>query len=113
MVDRARGEARDKARDSHNPLDVLTANAIPASLGLEQAGAVMETDRTKWLVALCTAGWLFKSQANVHSTIFSVGAIICLVMGKVRGHPLLSRGVEVLLPSPNLSDQPPPVARRF
>ena len=91
MVDRALGEARDKARDSHSPLDVLTANAIPASFGLEQAGAAMETDRTKWLVGLVTAGWLFQSQADVHSACFAIGSILALVLGKVRGHPLRSR----------------------
>ena len=83
MVDRKLGQPRDKVRDSHHPVDILTRNAIPASFGLEQAGELMETDKTKWLMLVATACWLFNSDCDVRSTCFAVGGIGAAMLGKV------------------------------
>jgi hypothetical protein len=83
MVDRMPGQLRDKARDSHHPVDILTRNAIPASFGLEQAGVLMETDKTKWVILVATAGLLVNSDCDVRSTCFAVGGIGTAVLGKV------------------------------
>ena len=76
MVDRKPGEPRDKERDSHHPVDILTRDAIPASFGVEQAAGLMETDRTNWLICLATAGWLICSECDVHSSCFAVLSLI-------------------------------------
>ena len=84
MVDRKPGEARDKVRDSHHPVDILTRDAIPASFGLEQAGELMETDKTKWFIWAATSGWLLSSECDPEAACFATGTIIAAVLGKVR-----------------------------
>ena len=83
MVDRKPGEARDTVRDSHHPIDILTRNAIPASFGLEQAGGLLETDKTKWFIWVSTAGWLIYTECDIKSTCFAVGWILAGLLSKV------------------------------
>ena len=83
MVDRKPGEPRDKERDSHHPVDILTRDAIPASFGVEQAAELMETDKTKWVVCLATGSCLVLSECDVKSACFAVGGIVAIVLGKV------------------------------
>jgi hypothetical protein len=83
MVDRKPGEPRDKERDSHHPVDILTRNAIPASFGVEQAAGLMETDKTKWFICLATGGWLISSECDVESACFAVGGMVAALLGKV------------------------------
>jgi hypothetical protein len=87
MVDRKPGESRNKERDSHNPIDILTKDAIPASFGIDQAAGAMETDKTKWLVCGATAGWLLYEQADIFSACFAAGGILATTLGKVRITP--------------------------